>query len=66
MHVNITNLVYYCSYRPAEEVKAVRDKSDPIKLLEAYAIEGNLVTPEELKVITLSYKSACACMCCSY
>ena len=40
------------SYRPAEEVKAVREEKDAIKLVEAYAREGNLATLDELKVAT--------------
>ena len=38
------------SYRTTEEVQTVRKERDPIKLAEEYAIEGNLLTKEELKV----------------
>ena len=38
------------SYRDASEVQAVRKERDPINLLTAYALEGNLVTEDELKV----------------
>lgn len=38
------------SYRDAAEVQAVRKERDPINLLTAYALDGNLVTEDELKV----------------
>ena len=38
------------SYRPTEEVQGVRRERDPIKKVEKYALEGNLITEEELKV----------------
>ena len=40
----------HCSYRDAGEVQGVRKERDPITLLTAYALNGNLVTEEELKV----------------
>lgn len=43
-------IMFYFSYRPPEEVKAVREEKDPIKIVEDYATEGNLATSEELKV----------------
>ena len=39
-----------CSYRSSDEVKAVRKDKDAIKLVEAYALNGQLATAEELKV----------------
>lgn len=45
------------SYRPTEEVKAVREQRDAIKLVEAYATEGNLATSEELKELRKSAKA---------
>lgn len=39
-----------CSYRDSAEVRAVRKERDPINLITAYALEGNLVTEDELKV----------------
>ncbi len=40
-----------CSYRTAQEVKDQRENNDAIAQLEQYAIEGNLITEEEMKVI---------------
>ena len=39
------------SYRDAKEVKSVRKERDPINLLTDYALEGNLATEEEFKVL---------------
>ena len=38
------------SYRSAEEVKDIRNERDPHKIAELYALQGNLLTPEEIKV----------------
>ena len=38
------------SYRSSDEVKSVRKEKDAIKLVEAYALEGQLATADELKV----------------
>jgi uncharacterized protein YjhX (UPF0386 family) len=48
--------VYYLltfdhSYRSTSEVQAVRKEKDAIKLVEAYALDGELATAEELKVL---------------
>ena len=40
----------FCSYRQAEEVKAVRENRDPHKICEQYALDLNLMTKEEIKV----------------
>lgn len=48
--------IIFSSYRDAAEVKDVREKRDPIKLLTGYALDGNLVQEEELKVMLLSQK----------
>ena len=39
------------SYRSTSEVQAVRKEKDAIKLVEAYALDGQLATTEELKVM---------------
>lgn len=39
-----------CSYRDSGEVQAVRKEKDPINLLIAYALDGNLATEDEFKV----------------
>ena len=39
------------SYRSSSEVQAVRKEKDAIKLVEAYALNGELATVEELKVL---------------
>lgn len=45
-------LMPFCdSYRSAAEVQAVRKEKDAIKLVEAYALEGELATAQELKVL---------------
>ena len=41
----------YLSYRSTSEVQAVRKEKDCIKLIEAYALSGELATAEELKVV---------------
>lgn len=47
----MTFTIQYCfSYRDAAEVKAVRKDRDPINVLTEYALSGNLVTEDELKV----------------
>ena len=38
------------SYRKKEEVTAIRKERDPIELMSAYGLAGELVTQEELKV----------------
>ena len=45
-----------CSYRDREEVKQVRNDRDCIKQLEAYIIEGELATEEELKAVAKGAK----------
>ena len=50
IHVKFALILY--SYRSSEEVKAVREEKDAIKLVEAYAMEGNLATSDEIKVCT--------------
>lgn len=42
--------LYCCSYRDSGEVQAVRKERDPLNLLTAYALKGNLVTEDEFKV----------------
>lgn len=46
----IYTVVVVVSYRDAAEVKEVRKTRDPISLIAAYALDGNLVTDDELKV----------------
>lgn len=41
-----------CSYRSAQEVKDKRKNEDAIAQLESYAVEGNLMTEDEMKVCT--------------
>ena len=43
-------LDWLSSYRSSDEVKSVRKEKDAIKLVEAYALEGQLATADELKV----------------
>lgn len=52
-YIHTYNLPCYYSYRTSAEVQAVRKDRDPINLLAAYALDGNLVTEEELKVCVL-------------
>ncbi len=40
----------YCSYRTTQEVKDKRKNEDAIANLEECAIQGNLITEEEMKV----------------
>lgn len=40
----------HSSYRHSGEVQAVRKEKDPINLLTAYALSGNLATEEDFKV----------------
>lgn len=47
-------------YRPTEEVQGVRRERDPIKKVEKYALEGNLITEEELKTIAKEVKKEIA------
>lgn len=44
------------SYRSSSEVQAVRKEKDAIKLVEAYALNGELATAEELKVLIIARK----------
>ena len=41
------------SYRRASEIQEVRKERDAIKTVRSYALEGNLATEEELKVLVL-------------
>ena len=45
---------FFYSYRPPEEVKAIKKEKDAIKIVESYAKEGNLATSDELKVLHAS------------
>ena len=49
------------SYRQASEIQEVRKERDAIKYVKNYALEGNLATEEELKVLAI----AIACGQCS-
>ena len=42
------------SYRTTSEVQTVRKEKDAIKLVEAYALEGQLATEVELKVCSIA------------
>lgn len=42
------------SYRKASEIQEVRKERDAIKTVRSYALEGNLATEEELKVLALA------------
>lgn len=44
------------SYRSADEVKGIRQERDPHKIAEMYALEGNLISPEEIKEIKTKAK----------
>ncbi len=46
-------IIVFCSYRTSQEVKEKRKKEDAIACLEEYAIQGNLVTEEEMKARSL-------------
>lgn len=48
-------MLFVLSYRTADEVKTKRKEEDPIVRLEKYAIEGNLMTEEEMKVQYVMY-----------
>ena len=50
----IIDLFFTHSYRSTSEVQAVRKEKDPIRLVEAYALDGQLATTEELKVHSAS------------
>ena len=39
------------SYRKASEIQEMRKERDAIKTVKSYALEGNLATEEELKVL---------------
>ena len=51
-----------CSYRHSTEVKKVREEKDPLKLVDAYALEGNLATVEELDVCVRVCVDVCVCV----
>ena len=42
------------SYRRASEIQEVRKDRDAIKTVRSYALEGNLATEEELKVLAVA------------
>ena len=44
------------SYRDSGEVQAVRKERDPINLLTAYALNGNLATEEEFRVTVVHFE----------
>ena len=44
---------YIHSYRSSEEVKDKRKNEDAIANLEEYAVQGNLITEEEMKASLL-------------